>query len=484
MEQREPAQAALDRCWRRLERPGTRRARPSSAGTGHWPIWTMTGPRRPRRAGRSWPSCRPTWSRSTRRSVSPPAWARRCCGPVGARVPDGALRIGAVRVQLGRPGRGGALRGVPAHPRPYRRVRAVDAWPAAAEGHRRGRRRSPGQPGPAGYGAVVWEAATGEVLVEPGRGDRARPTTWPSTPASSPAFGGGRAGRGRRRGPDGLQARRRADVRRWQIKHPGLRPLAAAGRRLGRRVEVRFTWIPRERNTARTRWPTRPMDGRPPRSWTRRRLLRAVRRHRRRCRPGCCCCATGRPRMTEQRRYCGRGDVPPLDRGLAPGQGRGGRVTVPRRRWRRSSLRRCCAVWPRPNRSRPRGGGRACGASTTSSSATSASGRASRSPTCRGAGPRSCPGGWPPRMHGPAGREQSERLAVGEEAVVADRDRLRCGRDRAGAPAVVSVHDRQHDARGPERQAALAVLRPQSNVAVAGSPSKLVTGIWARRTGT
>src|SRR5204863_1848011 len=87
-------------------------------------------------------------------------------------------------------------------------------------------------------------------------------------------------------------------------------------------------------------------------------------------------------------------------------------------------------------------------------------------------------------VHGPAGRDQSERLAVGEEAIVADRDRLRCGRDRAGAPAVVSVHDRQHEARGPERQAALAVPRPQSNVAVAGSPSKLVTGIWARRTDT
>lgn len=36
---------------------------------------------------------------------------------------------------------------------------------------------------------------------------------------------------------------------RWQIKHPGLRPLAAqAAGLVGRFAGVRFTWVPRERN--------------------------------------------------------------------------------------------------------------------------------------------------------------------------------------------------------------------------------------------
>ncbi len=37
---------------------------------------------------------------------------------------------------------------------------------------------------------------------------------------------------------------------RWQIKHPGLRPLAAeAAQLVGGFTAVRFSWIPRERNT-------------------------------------------------------------------------------------------------------------------------------------------------------------------------------------------------------------------------------------------
>ena len=46
---------------------------------------------------------------------------------------------------------------------------------------------------------------------------------------------------------------------RWQIKNPGLRPLAAeAATLVGRFESVRFTWVPREQNRAGpTLWPMR-----------------------------------------------------------------------------------------------------------------------------------------------------------------------------------------------------------------------------------
>jgi ribonuclease H / adenosylcobalamin/alpha-ribazole phosphatase len=110
---------------------------------------------------------------------------------------------------------------------------------------------SRGNPGPAGYGAVVLDPATHDVLVE-----------------RSAGLGVATNNVAEYRGLiAGLQAARElgatdVDVRmdsklvveqmsgRWKIKHPDLRPLAmqAAGlvRELG---SVRFAWIPRERNT-------------------------------------------------------------------------------------------------------------------------------------------------------------------------------------------------------------------------------------------
>ena len=56
---------------------------------------------------------------------------------------------------------------------------------------------------------------------------------------------------------------------RWQIKHPGLRPLAAQAAALVRRFDaVRFTWIPRERNTRADALANAAMDGRPRRQAT------------------------------------------------------------------------------------------------------------------------------------------------------------------------------------------------------------------------
>jgi ribonuclease H / adenosylcobalamin/alpha-ribazole phosphatase len=119
-----------------------------------------------------------------------------------------------------------------------------------------------GNPGPAGWGAVVREAATGEVLLE-----------------RSEAIGRATNNVAEYRGLiAGLQAA--ADLRassvevkmdsklvieqmtgRWKIKHPGLRPLAAEAAALVRRFdEVRWNWVPRERNKAADRLANQAMD--------------------------------------------------------------------------------------------------------------------------------------------------------------------------------------------------------------------------------
>ena len=95
---------------------------------------------------RSPPTSRPTWSPSTRRSA-------RSSGGLGAALLTGG-RCGGCRLDLSgarpgpdpgrRPGRGGALRGVPADHGPDRRVGPVSRWRRA--GRHRGRRRLPGQP--------------------------------------------------------------------------------------------------------------------------------------------------------------------------------------------------------------------------------------------------------------------------------------------------------------------------------------------------
>jgi broad specificity phosphatase PhoE/ribonuclease HI len=117
---------------------------------------------------------------------------------------------------------------------------------------------------------------------------------------------------------------------RWQIRHPGLRPLAARAAALVARIgTVRFEWVPRERNKHADALANRAMDeaagvtgdrgapaDRTSRSWappagTPTRLILV--RH-------------GRTAYTQQGRYSGRGDIPLSDAGRAEATGVADRV--------------------------------------------------------------------------------------------------------------------------------------------------------------
>ncbi|MBQ1025465.1 bifunctional RNase H/acid phosphatase [Micromonospora sp. C95] len=110
---------------------------------------------------------------------------------------------------------------------------------------------SRGNPGPAGYGAVLRDAATGEVLAE-------RSEAIGTATNNVAEYRGLIAGLAAavELGADEVEVRMDSKLvveqmcGRWQIKHPGLRPLAAeAAQLVGRFSAVRFGWIPRDRNT-------------------------------------------------------------------------------------------------------------------------------------------------------------------------------------------------------------------------------------------
>ncbi len=122
---------------------------------------------------------------------------------------------------------------------------------------------SRGNPGLAGYGAVVRDARTGEVLAE---------VSDPIGRATNNVaeYSGLLAGlRAAAKLAPGAETEVRMDSRlvveqmsgRWRIKHPDLRPLAEqasqAARALGR---VTYTWVPRERNTHADRLANQAMD--------------------------------------------------------------------------------------------------------------------------------------------------------------------------------------------------------------------------------
>ena len=122
---------------------------------------------------------------------------------------------------------------------------------------------SRGNPGPAGYGAVVRDAASGDVLAEL---SASLGTTTNNVAEYSGLIAGLETAGDLAPGAD-------VDVRmdsklvveqmsgRWQIKHPALQPLAsrasAAARRLGR---VTYEWVPRARNTHADRLANQAMD--------------------------------------------------------------------------------------------------------------------------------------------------------------------------------------------------------------------------------
>ncbi|WP_449065443.1 bifunctional RNase H/acid phosphatase [Planomonospora algeriensis] len=122
---------------------------------------------------------------------------------------------------------------------------------------------SRGNPGPAGYGAVVKDAADGQILAE----DAAAIGTATNNVAEYRGLIAGLrvlldlAG-------DGAAVEVRMDSKlvveqmagRWKIKNEGLRPLASEAAALARRLRVTWKWIPRERNTDADRLANEAMD--------------------------------------------------------------------------------------------------------------------------------------------------------------------------------------------------------------------------------
>jgi ribonuclease H / adenosylcobalamin/alpha-ribazole phosphatase len=107
-----------------------------------------------------------------------------------------------------------------------------------------------GNPGPAGYGAVVREANTGEVLAE-------RSASIGKATNNVAEYSGLIAGLQAAADLGAVSVDVRMDSKlvveqmsgRWQIKNAGLRPLAAEAAALARRFDaVTWQWIPREQN--------------------------------------------------------------------------------------------------------------------------------------------------------------------------------------------------------------------------------------------
>ncbi|MEU4508830.1 bifunctional RNase H/acid phosphatase [Nonomuraea wenchangensis] len=123
---------------------------------------------------------------------------------------------------------------------------------------------SRGNPGPAGYGAVVKDAASGQVLAEAAE---AIGVTTNNVAEYRGLIAGLQAVL--RVGGDGAAVAVRMDSKlvveqmagRWKIKNEGLRPLASEAGALVRRLRVtEWTWIPRERNQHADRLANEAMD--------------------------------------------------------------------------------------------------------------------------------------------------------------------------------------------------------------------------------
>ena len=121
---------------------------------------------------------------------------------------------------------------------------------------------SRGNPGPAGYGAVVLDAVTGEVLAERAAGI-GRATN------NVAEYQGLIAGLTAALAVGASDVEVRMDSKlvveqmsgRWQVKHPDMKPLAREAAALVAQLpRVRFTWIPRERNKHADRLANEAMD--------------------------------------------------------------------------------------------------------------------------------------------------------------------------------------------------------------------------------
>ncbi len=121
---------------------------------------------------------------------------------------------------------------------------------------------SRGNPGPAGYGAVVLDPSSGAVLAE-------RAESIGTATNNVAEYGGLIAGLQAAAELGASQVDVRMDSKlvveqmsgRWQIKNAGLRPLAAQAADLARKFSsVSFSWIPRERNKRADALANRAMD--------------------------------------------------------------------------------------------------------------------------------------------------------------------------------------------------------------------------------
>ena len=122
---------------------------------------------------------------------------------------------------------------------------------------------SRGNPGAAGYGAVVRDGTTGEVLAEVSE-SIGRATN--NVAEYSGLIAGLRAAAAIARGAD-VEVRMDSKLvveqmsGRWQIKHPDMRPLAAKARETARAFgRVSYTWVPRSRNAHADRLANQAMD--------------------------------------------------------------------------------------------------------------------------------------------------------------------------------------------------------------------------------
>jgi ribonuclease H / adenosylcobalamin/alpha-ribazole phosphatase len=200
---------------------------------------------------------------------------------------------------------------------------------------------SRGNPGPAGYGAVVKEAATGEILLE-------RYASLGTNTNNVAEYSGLIAGLTAALELGATHVDVRMDSKlvveqmsgRWQIKNPGLRPLAAeAATLVGRFAAVTFEWIPRERNKDADALANRAMDeaaGKPVRETVAREVIepKPTSRPNRTWAPPSLDDATrlilvrhGETAFTTQGRYSGRGDVPLSEQGEAQAMAAAGRVS-------------------------------------------------------------------------------------------------------------------------------------------------------------
>jgi probable phosphoglycerate mutase len=129
---------------------------------------------------------------------------------------------------------------------------------------------SRGNPGPAGYGAVVRDGDTGQIVVETAE------FIWHAT-NNVAEYKGLIAGL---RAAYELDPEAAVDVRmdsklvveqmsgRWKVKHPDMQPLAAEARTVYPRSQVSYAWIPREKNKDADRLANEAMDaGKAGRQW-------------------------------------------------------------------------------------------------------------------------------------------------------------------------------------------------------------------------